>query len=293
MDQASIEAFLAIYRTRSITRAAETLHFSQSALSQRLQLLEDEIGVQLFSRSKGRKIVDATVEGESFLAIAEQWSQLYEASMAIRSNPGRVHLNIGGVDSAVSHVFSSFLVNYIGKNFLTDIMVRTQHSWEIYELLQSGELDLGIVNNDHRAREVTVELLFTEEYVVVQSGTTLPPGAVHPADLDPVNCIYQSFDPQFARWYEQWFSKRARVRVNTASMLLPFLSDPKCWSIVPISLARSLAKSMQLSWSTLSGEPPKRNCYLALRKPKPSYNTKAIAHFCKELKRYTKSRLCL
>ncbi|MFD2880212.1 LysR family transcriptional regulator [Paenibacillus rhizoplanae] len=48
-----IEAFLAIVRTGSISKAAELLHLSQATVSYRLKTLEQEMGGLLVERRKG------------------------------------------------------------------------------------------------------------------------------------------------------------------------------------------------------------------------------------------------
>ena len=52
MEYKQIEAFIAIAELKNITKAADTLFVSQSALSYRLKTLEDEIGATLVTRNK-------------------------------------------------------------------------------------------------------------------------------------------------------------------------------------------------------------------------------------------------
>src|SRR4051794_36148731 len=47
-----LEAFVAIAKTRNFSKAAETLHVTQSALSHRIAALEEEIGAPLFIRER-------------------------------------------------------------------------------------------------------------------------------------------------------------------------------------------------------------------------------------------------
>ena len=62
MDIRSIQYFLEVARECNITRAAENLHMAQPPLSRQMHQLEEELGVQLFDRS--RKRLKLTEEGE-------------------------------------------------------------------------------------------------------------------------------------------------------------------------------------------------------------------------------------
>ena len=82
MNYKDIEVFLELVRCRNITKAAENLYLSQSAVSNRLKSLEDEMGVQLFLRAKGHRIVELTRQGGEFIPVAERWKALYEETEA-------------------------------------------------------------------------------------------------------------------------------------------------------------------------------------------------------------------
>src|SRR5712691_11365152 len=53
MDVEALRTFEAIHRSGGVTRAAATLRLSQPAVSRRLALLEQELGVPLFERIPG------------------------------------------------------------------------------------------------------------------------------------------------------------------------------------------------------------------------------------------------
>ncbi len=53
MTYEQIEAFIAIMTYGTITSASNFLHVSQSTVSSRIQLLEDELGATLLIRHKG------------------------------------------------------------------------------------------------------------------------------------------------------------------------------------------------------------------------------------------------
>src|SRR2546427_9123603 len=60
MDLSQLEVFLAVAREGRFSRAAEKLHRTQSAVSQSIRKLEDEIGEPLFDRSsRDGRLTDA------------------------------------------------------------------------------------------------------------------------------------------------------------------------------------------------------------------------------------------
>ena len=61
MDLANIEVFLAIARTRSISKAAKTLFVSQSTVSYRLKLLEEELDCKLIERGRGQNQISSMI----------------------------------------------------------------------------------------------------------------------------------------------------------------------------------------------------------------------------------------
>ncbi|WP_035884369.1 LysR family transcriptional regulator [Cupriavidus metallidurans] len=64
VDLRAMQCFLAVAAAGSISRAAETLHIAQPALSLQIRHLEEALGVTLFTRS--HKGVEPTVAGQRF-----------------------------------------------------------------------------------------------------------------------------------------------------------------------------------------------------------------------------------
>ena len=70
MEFNQLRYFVSLAQTSNVTRSAEQLHITQSALSRVLKRLEDELGVELFSRSNGR--LELNHNGARFLKHAEK-----------------------------------------------------------------------------------------------------------------------------------------------------------------------------------------------------------------------------
>src|SRR5258708_37100893 len=70
MELRSFQYFIAVAETLHFSRAAEKLHMAQPPLSQEIQRLDKDMGVQLFERTK--RSVRLTAAGEVFLQEAYQ-----------------------------------------------------------------------------------------------------------------------------------------------------------------------------------------------------------------------------
>src|ERR1700756_4931236 len=83
MDLNQLEVLLAVAQEKSFSRAAESLHRTQPAVSQAIRRLEAELGEQLFDRSS--KDGTLTAAGQVLLDYAQQMLNLrQDAHAAIR-----------------------------------------------------------------------------------------------------------------------------------------------------------------------------------------------------------------
>ena len=87
MNYKDIEVFLELVRCRNITKAAENLYLSQSAVSNRLKSLEDELGVQL--NECADETVRAISNSDAFKAMPN-----YPADGCIQTIDGVVTLKV-------------------------------------------------------------------------------------------------------------------------------------------------------------------------------------------------------
>ena len=142
MNYKDIEVFLELVRCRNITKAAENLSLSQSAVSNRLKSLEDEMGVQLFLRAKGHRIVELTRQGGEFIPVAERWKALYEETELIRSSALSV-VRIATNESTFDRIVTPMLQGYIRRNPDKKVCVKICDSRETYDLVSKDLVDFG------------------------------------------------------------------------------------------------------------------------------------------------------
>ena len=146
MELRQLKYFLAVAEEGQITRAAEKLNMTQPPLSQQIILLEEELGVQLFNRSKKR--VQLTEAGRALQNRAEQIMELMKSAVRDVADTteglgGR--LSIGSITSSGRSVVPEYTLRYHRLYPRVTFDLRQGDSRHIFELLDSGLIDVGHV----------------------------------------------------------------------------------------------------------------------------------------------------
>ena len=163
-----LEYFAAIAQHGSITQAAAALFIAQPALSQCLQKLEKETGLQLFAReSRG---VTLTSQGECFLRFAQnvllEQADMYQRMQDVeRGERGQVRLGFTG--SQATHVLPHILPRFQAAHPGISVTLVEATSDEIEEKLVRREVDMGILHLPVLCGELDWFELSRDEMVVV------------------------------------------------------------------------------------------------------------------------------
>lgn len=167
MQLAQVEGFLEIARQRNLSRAADTLHVTQPALTARIKQLEEELGTPVFERShRGMRLTDA---GRALLPHAERAVDALAIGRDLVVEHARGiagQLTIGSAPSVGAYVLPGLLARFAGRFADVRLVVRTGHSEEIVEAVERAELDLGLIRELHHPG-VTVRTLYEDELQLV------------------------------------------------------------------------------------------------------------------------------
>ena len=136
---------LEISSKNSVSQAAQRLYLSQSALSQQLRRLEEELGYSLFSRTASG--LQLTPEGRSFCELAQPIADRWvEFCKAVQKHPKTEHLRLRlGVGSRVysNNLFSKILAYFEARPEI-EVTFLTEAGHDVVDALQKGDLDLAI-----------------------------------------------------------------------------------------------------------------------------------------------------
>ena len=147
MTLRDLEYFVAIAREKSITRAAAQLFVAQPALSQCVQKLEKETGIDLFVRSNSGVL--PTSEGQCFLEFAQRvLHEKAELGKKLRDveNAENGEIRLGFTGTQATYVLPYILPDFQARHPGVSISLIEATSDQIEQKLTHHEVDIGILH---------------------------------------------------------------------------------------------------------------------------------------------------
>ena len=192
-----LQAFVACTRTGSVTRAAEALNLTQSAVSRSLTTLENRLGVRLFHRVRKRLVLSDA--GRVFRREAERLlAGLDQAAVTVMAFGGHDVLRLATLPT----LGAKWLVPRLAR-------FRAAHPGVTFDLssrldaidFDNDPLDGAIQRTDLRPAGAEAMVLM-EEVLIVVAAPTLLSGPAGDADLARLPLLQQSTRPTL--WLD-WF----------------------------------------------------------------------------------------
>jgi DNA-binding transcriptional LysR family regulator len=186
LSSLQLDAFFAAAQARSFSQAARDLHITQSALSQRIKALEEELDLTLFIRL--RRGVQLTEAGERVLRYCQARSSLEVEMLEQLTSKGKRGLGgvlrIGGYSSVVRSVLIPALGPLLREHPGVQVHFQNAEMRELPELLSTGNVDFIVTDEPiHRAGIESVQL--GHEVYVMCEGAKFPGTAERYLDHDP------------------------------------------------------------------------------------------------------------
>jgi len=166
-DLQDLRAFVAVAERGSFRQAAADLFLSQSALSRRIEKLEESLGVKLFERTTRR--VQLTNVGQTFLVnVRAALDGLEDAVLGVADlaahRTGTV--TFACVPSAVWHFLPEVLKQFSERFPRIRVRVHDESAQDVLNLVLSGEADFGINFTGAENPEIVFEPIYVESYVL-------------------------------------------------------------------------------------------------------------------------------
>ena len=142
MELRIINTFLKVAQLQSFSKAADSLGYSQSAITVQIQQLENELGVRLFDRIG--KNVTITHYGEEFIPYAREVLSAVSraANFAVEEKDLRGSLRLGTIESVIATSFTEVLSEFHRRCPKVKTEIQTGGTKDLLSMLQHNELDL-------------------------------------------------------------------------------------------------------------------------------------------------------
>lgn len=166
-DLHDLQAFVAVAERASFRQAAADLFLSQSALSRRIDKLEESLGVKLFERTTRR--VQLTNVGQTFLVnVRTALDGLEDAVLGVADlaahRTGSV--TFACVPSAVWHFLPDVLKGFSERFPRIRVRVHDESAQDVLNLVLTGEADFGINFTGAENPEIVFDPIYVESYVL-------------------------------------------------------------------------------------------------------------------------------
>ena len=170
LSSLSLDAFYACAQVGHFTQAASELGITQSALSQRIARLEEELGTSLFVRDpSGIQLTPAGQELMRYCQLRQQLEQESVQSIRGLEEKGLSGVvRIGGFSSIIRSAVMPALKSLLSENPQLRLQVFTREMDELPGMLKSGEVDYMIHYGEVVRREFESEPLGVERNVLVE-----------------------------------------------------------------------------------------------------------------------------
>jgi len=168
MDSDALNTFLMVHHRGGISNAAKALHRTQPAISRRIALLEQELGMPLFERVAGQMVLSDA--GRVMVPYAERAvAAAQDAENAVRAlaRPDSGPVALAVVGTLASHKLARIIKRFAKEHPNVDLTLRTATSAEVSELIRRGEATIGLRFHHDSSPDLDCEVLTSERLQVV------------------------------------------------------------------------------------------------------------------------------
>ncbi|MEM8776655.1 MAG: LysR family transcriptional regulator [Pseudomonadota bacterium] len=149
LDMTTLRSFLAVSEQGGVTRAAQVLNLTQSAVSMQLKRLEEMLGIELLDRTNRR--VSLTASGEQLLTFARRIVDLNDEAVGRLSD----EIYEGQIVIGVPHDIVYPVIPRVLKTFSSiyprvNVVLKSSSTVKLHEELKHGEVNM-ILTTEERA----------------------------------------------------------------------------------------------------------------------------------------------
>jgi DNA-binding transcriptional LysR family regulator len=172
MADRRLQVFHTVARLLSFTKAAETLHMTQPAVTFQVRQLEEYFNTRLFDRTHNR--ISLTDAGARVFQFSDKIFELYgEMENAVREMTGEISgsLTIGASTTIAEYMLPALLGDFRSKYSDVTVHLKVSNTDGIVSMVENNTIDLGVVEAPVSNKNLVVDECRRDYLVAI-----VPPG---------------------------------------------------------------------------------------------------------------------
>lgn len=159
--------FEKVAELKTVHAAAQHLRLTQAALTKRIRLLESELGITLFLRS--RKGMALTEEGKALFQFCKIIGEAegHLLSQLKGSQQLEINITVAGPTTAISGRLNLSCLGLYSKYPFLKLHFRSEDHLNLIDLLRLGQIDLAVVSPNLVPNEMDSKILKPDRYLLV------------------------------------------------------------------------------------------------------------------------------
>jgi DNA-binding transcriptional LysR family regulator len=255
LDISALQAFIAVARHESFSKASEQLFVTQPAISKRVASLEDELGTRLFNRI-ARKI-SLTEAGKQLLPKAQDLVHQAEDMQRYASN--LTEDISGNLSVAIAHHIGLHRMPPMLKEFnlrhpKVTLDIRFEDSDQAYTAVEHGDIEFAVITLPKTLPDkLTKETVWLDELDIMVSKDHVLAGqaALTLAMLSEYPCVLTSPDTETHQvirreFQAQGLSINVQMQTNNLEILKMLTVAGLGWSLLPKTMSDKSLKTLNV-----------------------------------------------
>jgi DNA-binding transcriptional LysR family regulator len=168
MEDHKLKVFCTVAETKSFSKTSEIIHLTQPAVSLQIQALEEMYETKLFDRSSS--FINLTAAGEILYKYAKDILTLYaEVEKEIGKITGLIKgsITIGASTTIGNYILPSVITSFKKNHPKIKVNVLIGNTKRVVDLLNSGVIDLGLVEGDTSKHKMKIETILQDELIFI------------------------------------------------------------------------------------------------------------------------------
>ncbi len=217
--------FAAVYRSKSMTLAAQDLHMTQSGVSQHMKSLEDYLGVPLFDRV-GQRLVPTETAHQLYENVARGMNLIEDGLTRIKRKDAELSgtVKVGMPIEFGNNVVLPLIGAFVRKNPKVHFKFTYDYASALSPLLLSGDLDFAFVDEFRMDKAIETSPVYDETLILCAAKAYLAETKAAPENskkyYEQLRYVeYQKGEPLLRMWFEHHIKTR-NLELNITAQLM-------------------------------------------------------------------------